>query len=668
MRTVDFKEQDLFLDAIEIEAPLEREQFLADRCGENVELRKRVMRLVELHGVSGFVLDDPASETLPEIETAREGQEIGPYRLIRRLGEGGMGSVWHAQQLRPVHRDVAIKIIKLGMDTRSVIARFQAERQALAMMDHPCITKVFDAGATESGRPYFVMELVEGVHITDYCDRHRLNLTQRLELFCQVCHAVQHAHQKGLIHRDIKPSNVLITVQDDQPLPKIIDFGIAKATHQRLAETTIMTQSVALMGTPEYMSPEQAELHNPNIDTRSDIYSLGVLLYELLTGSTPFGNDGLRQKHYHQICEIILTRQPDSPSTRLQQSSTQLEIISDKRCTQARPLCRAVQGELDWITLKCLSKDRAQRYDTAADVAREIERFLTGEPVEAAAPSFWYRATKFARKHRTAFAMTTLVALLLAIAVAISTTLAVKANTSADRAHDAEALAHHRLDEANRAWQSAEFERHRAKQAKADLAGLRRVQQNQLATARAIARFNAMATAAINQSTSDNVPHVAASWQVSSWMKQELGSHKRILLDASPTNPKTFDLKTDMQQVDAVLLSLMVEEQRMALSPQDSFIADTLDLLAEHALNTQNLSRAESHARQSLAIRHNTQKQTTSYHRSTLLLGQTLARQGKSAEARIHFMHVSRALKNNAEAPGLLKIAEHEIKLLDQQK
>ena len=267
MRTVDPKEQDLFLEAIEIESPFERDRFLTERCAGNDELRKRILHLIELHGVEGFVLDEPVDDPLDKIETEREGQVIGPYRLVRRLGEGGMGSVWRAEQTRPVRRDVAIKIIKLGMDTRNVIARFQAERQALAMMDHPSITKVYDAGATESGRPYFVMELVDGLNITDYCDRHRLNLTERLELFCQVCQAVQHAHQKGLIHRDLKPSNVLITRQDDKAIPKIIDFGIAKATRQRLVETTLMTHpSVAMIGTPQYMSPEQAEMNNPNTD------------------------------------------------------------------------------------------------------------------------------------------------------------------------------------------------------------------------------------------------------------------------------------------------------------------------------------------------------------------------------------------------------------------
>jgi len=332
------------------------------------------------------------------------GTMIGRYRLIRTLGEGGFGTVFLAEQQEPVSREVALKVIKLGMDTKQVIARFEAERQALAMMDHPGIAKVFDAGTTDAGRPYFVMELVKGVPITEYCDRRLMRTRQRLELFSQVCAAVQHAHQKGIIHRDIKPSNVLVSDIDGQAVPKVIDFGIAKATNQRLTEKTVFTQQAQLIGTPAYMSPEQAEVTQLDIDTRSDIYSLGVLLYEMLSGATPFDSAKLLSAGFGEIQRIIKEVDPPLPSSRVSGLGDSLEGTAEHRKLRGAQLIKRLKGELDWIVMKCLEKDRARRYETANGLARDLERYLSNEPVAASPPSRSYRLKKLIVRNRAVFA------------------------------------------------------------------------------------------------------------------------------------------------------------------------------------------------------------------------------------------------------------------------
>lgn len=360
------------------------------------------------------------------------GKQIGPFKLLQRIGEGGMGIVYLAEQQQPIRRRVALKIIKPGMDSAQIVARFEAERQALAMMDHQHIARVFDAGATDTGRPYFVMELVHGVPITRYCDENRLSPRERLELFLPVCHAIQHAHQKGIIHRDIKPSNVLVTLYDGRPAPKIIDFGIAKATEQRLTERTMFTQFGTAVGTVEYMSPEQAELSALGVDTRSDIYSLGVVLYELLTGTTPLERQRLRQLPYLELVRLVKDEEPPRPSTRLSTTERQIEIASRRR-TDPAALARLLRGDLDWIVMKALEKDRTRRYDTASGLARELERYLHDEPVEARPPSLGYRFGKLARRHRAAFAAAALLALAIAIGSGMSVWQAIRA-TSAERA------------------------------------------------------------------------------------------------------------------------------------------------------------------------------------------------------------------------------------------
>jgi tetratricopeptide (TPR) repeat protein/tRNA A-37 threonylcarbamoyl transferase component Bud32 len=380
------------------------------------------------------------SATKPRSEEETIGSMIGRYELLEKIGEGGFGVVYVAEQREPVKRRVALKIIKLGMDTRQIVARFEAERQALAMMDHPNIAKVFDGGATDSGRPYFVMELVRGMKITDYCDQSNLSTRERLDLFIKVCQAIQHAHQKGIIHRDIKPSNVLVTVNDGAPVPKVIDFGIAKATQGELTEKTVYTQFQQLVGTPAYMSPEQAELTSLDIDTRSDIYALGVLLYELLTGKTPFEHKELVKAGLDGMRRMIREQEPLRPSTRF--SSLQIEertTTAKRRGIEPPKLVHQLRGDLDWIVMKCLEKDRARRYETANGVALDIQRYLKHEPVIAARPSQLYAFQKFAQRHRIALATATAFAVLLVAGVIVSTSQAIRASR-AEKAARADAV------------------------------------------------------------------------------------------------------------------------------------------------------------------------------------------------------------------------------------
>ena len=387
------REEAIFDAALQL-PPEQRAEHIRQACGDDAGLRQRVEALLAAHEQAGnFMAEPAASARKPTIvlsfaPTEKTGDRIGRYKLLQQIGEGGCGVVYMAEQEEPVRRRVALKVIKLGMDTKSVIARFEAERQALAMMDHPNIAKVLDAGATENGRPFFVMELVRGIKITDYCDQNKLATRDRLALFMQVCNAIQHAHQKGIIHRDIKPSNILVTLHDGNPVPKVIDFGIAKATQGRLTDQTLFTAFEQFIGTPAYMSPEQAEMSGLDVDTRSDIYALGVLLYELLTGRTPFDAKELLQSGLDELRRTIREKEPARPSTRLSTMvDADLTAVAQRRQSEAPKLIHLLSGDLDWIVMKSLEKDRTRRYETANGLAIDIQRHLSNEPVLARPPS-----------------------------------------------------------------------------------------------------------------------------------------------------------------------------------------------------------------------------------------------------------------------------------------
>lgn len=437
------KANDLFLLAVTLAETEQRVAFLDSACDGDVELRRQVEALLSASAQASSLLEKPAADLgHTQVYQPGDGQQAaslegpgtllsGRYRLLEVLGEGGMGTVYIAEQIEPVRRQVALKIVKAGMDSKQVVARFEAERQALALMDHPNIARVLDAGTTAIGRPYFVMELVNGVPITRFCDAGRLSPRERLELFIPVCQAVQHAHQKGIIHRDLKPSNVLVGLYDGRPVPKVIDFGLAKAVAQELDAKTVFTGFGAVVGTPEYMAPEQAELHQLDVDTRCDVYALGVLLYELLTGSTPFERKRFESAALLEVLRVIREEEPPRPSQRLS-SCGELAAIAATRQMEPTRLKRLVRGELDWIIMKALEKDRNQRYDSATALAADVERFLRDEPVLASPPSATYRLRKFVRRHRGQVIAAALVVLALVGASIATVQSAIHAHRLAD--------------------------------------------------------------------------------------------------------------------------------------------------------------------------------------------------------------------------------------------
>jgi serine/threonine protein kinase/Tfp pilus assembly protein PilF len=449
-------EESIFINAVQKQTPEERDVYLDEACANNAELRQSVELLLKAHDKAGHFLqgvprNDP---TMDQSDRQGPGMVIGPYKLLQPIGEGGMGTVYMAEQTQPVRRTVALKLIKAGMDSRQVLARFGAERQALALMDHPNIAMVFDAGTTDTGRPYFVTELVKGIPITRFCDERRLTTRERLELAIPVCQALQHAHQKGIIHRDLKPSNVLIALYDGKPVPKVIDFGVAKATGPRLTDQTLYTEFGAVVGTLEYVSPEQAELNQLDIDTRSDIYSLGVLLYELLTGTTPLDRKRLKAAAILELLRVIREEESPRPSTRLS-TTEELPSIAACRNIEPRKLSGLMRGELDWIVMKALEKDRNRRYETANGLAADLRRYLDDEPVLACPPSAGYRLGKLARRNRGLLATTGLVTLVLIAGIVSSTWQAIRALraeraalTEASRATEAERQATEQRDEA----------------------------------------------------------------------------------------------------------------------------------------------------------------------------------------------------------------------------
>ena len=452
-------EEAIFHIARDLADTAKRSEYLQQVCGADQELRERIQGLLDAHEKeqtflkSNVQLETTAAKTptagAKSGSIAKPGEEIGRFKLLQQIGEGGFGVVFMAEQHKPIRRKVALKVIKPGMDTKGVVARFEAERQALAMMDHPNIAKVLDGGTTDSGRPYFVMELVRGVPITDYCDNKQLSADQRLELFITVCKAIQHAHQKGIIHRDLKPSNILVALHDGKPVVKVIDFGVAKAVNQQLTDKTLYTAFGQMVGTPQYMSPEQAEISGLDIDTRSDVYSLGVILYELLTGSTPLETERLRKAGYAEIQRLVKESEPQRPSTRLSTSGEKLTAIAKHRSVAPDRLSALIKGDLDWVVMKALEKDRNRRYSTPVELADDVNRYLTKEPVEAYPPSRVYKMKKFVRRNKGLVVAASAFAVIMITATTVSTlnwnaAVAAQAKAEANELAAQEALAAYR--------------------------------------------------------------------------------------------------------------------------------------------------------------------------------------------------------------------------------
>ena len=468
------REESIFADALDRNPGAERDAYLEGACAGDVNLRRGVSGLLLAHERAAGILESPpvgldeTGDVGPAVHGV--GSTIGPYKLLEQIGEGGMGTVFMAEQTHPVRRKVALKVIKPGMDTRQVVTRFEAERQALAMMDHPNIARVLDAGATAYGRPYFVMELVPGVPITEYCDAMKLAPRERLGLFVQVCQAVQHAHTKGVIHRDLKPSNVLVTMHDDRAVPKVIDFGIAKATQARLTDRTLFTEFKQFVGTPQYTSPEQAQMGGLDVDTRADVYSLGVLLYELLTGTTPLDPKVLRGAGLDEMQRLIRDADAVPPSARLSTLGRALVLVAASRRADPRRLPQAVRGELDWIVMKCLEKDRTRRYETAAGLAADVRRHLEGEVVLARPATAGYRLRKFARRYRAALsvAAAALVVLLVMVAGLAASNVLIRREQARARAHQQHAERSQQLAEGRARQIAQDLERLKAANALLD--------------------------------------------------------------------------------------------------------------------------------------------------------------------------------------------------------
>jgi serine/threonine protein kinase/tetratricopeptide (TPR) repeat protein len=519
--------------------------------------------------------------------------QIGSYRLLQRIGEGGMGEVWLAEQQRPVRRQVALKVIKAGMDTRQVIARFEAERQALAMMDHPGIATVFDGGATLEGRPYFAMEYVKGEPITLYCDRHRLSPHERLLLFIQVCEAVQHAHQKGVIHRDLKPSNVLVTILDDHPVPKVIDFGVAKATSQSLTERSLVTELGALIGTPEYMSPEQAEMSGLDVDTRTDVYALGVILYELLTGTLPFDRKMLREAGWDEIRRTIREKDPPPPSARITALGPASTESAQNRHSEPARLASQLRGDLDWITMRALDKDRTRRYATANALAADVRRHLDHEPVTAGPPSTIYRARKFVRRHRVGVSVA---AGLLVLLVIFAGTMAVQARRIARE-----------RDRANR-------EAETARQVSSFLTGLFEVSRPSEAVANSLTARQILDTGAQR-------------------IQQDLKAQPEIQAALIGTMGKAYRSLGLFKQAER-LHDQALTLHRQLHGPQSTEAASSLVLLADALERQGKYQDAEQLSRQAIEFfRGHPGSNETALGRALIALAWTLNGQGKAAEA-----------------------------------
>lgn len=647
MRTVDLREQEIFIEAIEIASPVARMDFVYQACGDNLNLRERVTELLNLQTQGSFILDKEVTldrqgniSTDPNEFADLTGLTIGRYHLVRQIGSGGMGDVYLAEQKEPIRRRVAVKVIKLGLDTKSFIARFTAERQALAVMDHRGITKVYDAGSTKTGRPYFVMELVSGEPISQYCDENRVPLSERLTIFLELCKAIQHAHQKGLIHRDLKPSNILVSKRDGEVVSKVIDFGVSKATHSRSPGQTDLTRLACMIGTPEYMSPEQTDTQGNDQDIRTDIYSLGAILYELLSGTTPFELEDLKSKNLFSIREIIQTRSVEPPSTRVARLPDKKPQVFRNRNLSISELGNALKGNLDAITLKCLAKDRAERYSSVAELAADLERHLAGDPIAIVRQSPLAYFERLLRKHKWAVMLSvSIVTLLLCISI-FSLASAAKANRFAEKAIEAEALAKQRLNQLVVARRDAQLEKSKSRSFEKKYQELTHQYRNDAAVLRAIGEFN--------------------QWAKLNYRNEELGVSKSL---RSRFPKRIADLLPPTQsnalpQGDTILLKLIVQKQRSEFGVTEELVAETLDLLGEKYLNAEAFGLAIEALRESLFIHTENDKDSEVRLRTMILLAKALKLGGFESESESYLQTIRRNLEKVPAGSRLHKMAE----------
>ena len=653
MRTVDIREQEIFLNALEIKSAVKRLDYVYQECGADTRLRERIENLLKLHDNESFILDKKVSmDSSGDISTVAEedhdltGVALGNYHLVRQIGSGGMGDVYLAEQTEPIRRRVAVKVVKLGMDTKNFIARFNAERQALALMDHPGITKVYDAGSTKTGRPFFVMELVSGEPITEYCDENRLTIRERLNVFLELCKAIQHAHQKGLIHRDLKPSNIIVSKQDGDFVSKVIDFGVAKATHGRKPGQTDLTKLALMIGTPHYMSPEQTDAQGNDHDIRTDVYSLGAILFELMTGTTIFANEDFGSKNLISIREIIQTRSVENPSLRVSKlEDIKPQVFRDRKSTK-KELVSRLKGDLDAIILKCLNKDRSRRYSTVADLANDLRRHLNNQTISAVKPTWFSQVKNLARRRTKAFIATAALVIFLVILSTFSLIVAFKASDFAEKALAAESLANERLREATSARRKAEIEKVRSQTFERQYEAQNRRFRNNSACLRAISRFNKLP---------QNQNSARRRYYISQRLRSELDLRVANLLSGA-TN-------SFQQNGDIVLLKLILEEQRDEFGTSDKDVAKTLELLGERNLNKDDADKAAKYYRESLFIRTEIEPNGVQRIETMIKLAHALKLQGQDVEAKTYLENAARKIESVPDSARLKKMLNEVSRL-----